>query len=251
MAILDSGADATSYPNHVVERLDHLSSNPRQVETEIQLVYGNGESVTIDRMVDHGIYEILITPDHCGECLISGDQINSTGHIVILTNTETIITDIMHRYTLRYPRDPGAKDYPVPLDMLHTLSELRKQHPLTEQAQLKMQKPYQLPHNDRPRRFKDSKYLRARKDIPQISHVRSGRLREIPRSTLGRVLRLHKRMGHAPEDIMCMAVEPKEGKPLWRNTKVTAKEIRRVFQWEPCLICCLLYTSALPTNREV
>jgi hypothetical protein len=46
-------------------------------------------------------------------------------------------------------------------------------------------------------------------------------------------------MGHAPEDVMCMAVEPKNGKPLWRNTKVTFKEIHTVFQWEPCLICVL------------
>ena len=36
-----------------------------------------------------------------------------------------------------------------------------------------------------------------------------------------------------------MAVEPKKGKPLWRNTKVTATEIHKVFQWEPCLICVL------------
>ena len=46
-------------------------------------------------------------------------------------------------------------------------------------------------------------------------------------------------MGHAPEDVMCMAVETKKGKPLWRKTKVTAKEIHTVFQWEPCLICVL------------
>ena len=36
-----------------------------------------------------------------------------------------------------------------------------------------------------------------------------------------------------------MVVEPKNGKPLWRNTKVTAEEIRKAFQWEPCLICVL------------
>ena len=38
---------------------------------------------------------------------------------------------------------------------------------------------------------------------------------------------------------MCMVVEPKKGKLLWRNTKVTANEIHKVFQWEPCLICVL------------
>ena len=46
-------------------------------------------------------------------------------------------------------------------------------------------------------------------------------------------------MGHAHDDVMCMAVEPKKGKPFWRNTKVTAKEIHKVFQWEPYLIYVL------------
>ena len=59
------------------------------------------------------------------------------------------------------------------------------------------------------------------------------------KSLLGRVLRLHKRMGHASEDVMCMAVESRKGSPLWRNTGVTAKNIRSVFRWEPCLICVL------------
>ena len=36
-AILDSGADATSYPNYIIERLDHLASNHRAVENQIHL----------------------------------------------------------------------------------------------------------------------------------------------------------------------------------------------------------------------
>ena len=70
-AILDSGADATSNPNYIIERLDHLASNHRPVESQIEIIYGNGESVLIDRMVNHGLFDILITPDHYGECLIS------------------------------------------------------------------------------------------------------------------------------------------------------------------------------------
>ena len=38
---------------------------------------------------------------------------------------------------------------------------------------------------------------------------------------------------------MCMAVEPKKGNPLWCITKVADKEIHKVSQWEPCLICDL------------
>ena len=39
-----------------------------------------------------------------------------------------------------------------------------------------------------------------------LSHVRSGRLHERPTTRRRRVLRLHKRMIHAPEDVMCYAV---------------------------------------------
>ena len=102
MAILDSGADATSYPNYVViERLDHLATNHRPVDTQIQIIYGNGERVSIDRMVNHGLFDILITPDHRGECLISTDQLNSTGHVVTMTTMETIIADT--------PENPGTE----------------------------------------------------------------------------------------------------------------------------------------------
>ena len=47
-------------------------------------------------------------------------------------------------------------------------------------------------------------------------------------------MRLHKRMGHPPEDIMVQAVTS-----TWRNTQVTPDDIRRVFYREPCLVCIL------------
>ena len=160
-----------------------------------------------------------------------------------MTNTETIIADVLHRYVLRYPREPGNRDYPVPLDVLHRISKLRKHCPLTTTAQAAMQEPFKIPRLTQPSRFRYSRYLStllsAGRAIPQLSYVRSGRLRTIPRTVIARVIRLHKRMGHAPEDVMCMAVEPKKRKPLWRNTKVTAKEFHTVFQWEPFFICVL------------
>ena len=52
-----------------------------------------------------------------------------------MTNTETIIADALHGYALRFPREPGNRDYPVPLDVLHRISELRRQYPLTKPAQ--------------------------------------------------------------------------------------------------------------------
>ena len=44
-------------------------------------------------------------------------------------------------------------------------------------------------------------------------------------------------MIHAPEDIMCYAVQGE--RPLWKNTNITPKDIRRVFKHSPCLTCVL------------
>ena len=44
-------------------------------------------------------------------------------------------------------------------------------------------------------------------------------------------------MAHAPEDVMCAAC--RGDRPLWTNTKLTEKDIRRFFRKEPCLICVL------------
>jgi hypothetical protein len=93
-----------------------------------------------------------------------------------MTNTETIIADVLNRYVLRYPREPGNKDYLVPLDVLHRISELRKQYPLTNTAQAAMREPYKIPRLTQPSsRFRYSRYLgallSAGRVIPQLSHV--------------------------------------------------------------------------------
>ena len=62
-------------------------------------------------------------------------------------------------------------------------------------------------------------------------------MHEIARTKHHRVLRLHKRIIHALEDVMCYAVQGT--KPLWKNTDVTPKDIRQVFRLSPCLICVL------------
>ena len=78
-----------------------------------------------------------------------------------------------------------------------------------------MQQPYKIPQLAKPPGYKHSKYLRALlsagRVLPQLSHVRSERLRTIPRTVLARVLRLHKRMGHAPEDVHVHGCGAQEG----------------------------------------
>ena len=113
---------------------------------------------------NHGLFDILLTPDHCGECLISTDQLNSSGHIVTMTTTEIIIADVLHRYVFRYPREPGNRDDPVSLDVLHRICELRKQYQLTKSAQDAMKQPYKLPRFAKPSRFRYSRCFRALDD---------------------------------------------------------------------------------------
>ena len=54
------------------------------------------------------------------------------------------------------------------------------------------------------------------------------RLNERPTTRQRRVLRLHKRMIQAPEDVMCYAVQGTI--PLWKNTNATVRDTRAVFK---------------------
>ena len=127
-------------------------------------------------MVDIGHYEVQITPDNCSTSLISVDQIVADGHTVTFSATETIITDDNDRYRLTYPRVPNSREWTIPMQAMKELSRFRQDHP--------QQPPRVL-----------------------LIHARSGRLHEFVKSKRRRVLHLHKRMIHAPEDIMCYAVQ--------------------------------------------
>eukprot|EP01036_Dinobryon_divergens_P035124 gene35124-biopygen27765 len=98
---------------------------------------------------------------------------------------------------------------------------------------------YQLayPRVQDSREWSSQKRTRAQPPRVLLTHIRSGRLHELARTKRRRVLRLHKRMIHAPEDIMCYAVQGE--RPLWKNTNVTPKDIRQVFRLSPCLTCVL------------
>jgi hypothetical protein len=59
----------------------------------------------------------------------------------------------------------------------------------------------------------------------------------VPKTIKKKVYDIHHRMGHANMDFMCRAVSIVGGS--WANSGITAKDIRKVFHSEPCLICSL------------
>ncbi len=171
----------------------------RQVHTAVK--YGNGEIETIERLVDIGHFEVQVTPDNCQASLISVDQIVQDGHTVTFSATETIIADDRDRYRLAYPRVINSREWVVPMNAMEDITQLRQSHPRNVQTNLQLQQPKE----------------RTRAQTPRVllSHLRSGRLHEIARGKHRRVLRLHKRMIHAPEDIMCEAVQG--DRPMWKT----------------------------------
>jgi hypothetical protein len=128
-AIIDTGAQVTTMPESVVNRMP-AAHNHRDAPPGTAVKYGNGEIETIERLVDIGHYEVQITPDNCSTSLISVDQIVADGHTVTFSATETIITDDNDRYRLTYPRVPNSREWTVPMQAMEDLSRLRQDHPL-------------------------------------------------------------------------------------------------------------------------
>ena len=63
------------------------------------------------------------------------------------------------------------------------------------------------------------------------------------------VWELHRRFGHCPCEIMCAAVGDEDHPdPTWRNSGVTASQIRRVFRKERCLECILAKRNLDPPS---
>ena len=75
----------------------------------------------------------------------------------------------------------------------------------------------------------------------------SATLHTTPATMRGRVIDLHRRMGHAPEQIMCFAVDGPS--PAWTNTGVTSDEIHKVFSKEPCLSCVMGKKKGAGTHK--
>ena len=75
--------------------------------------------------------------------IIAHAPIIDAGHIIVETKTETIIRDIGEQYEVRYPKPANSNEWPLLLDVLNQLSNLRRNYPLTIHRDLYV--PHKLP----------------------------------------------------------------------------------------------------------
>jgi len=149
------------------------------------LRYGNMEVEHIEQISTIGTYQAQLFPDRHSTALVSTQDIITRGHVITFTDHRCIIEDAAGQYALRLPRIPVSREWR-----------------------------YYLPcpiHNSRPTRTPQPA---ARSPQPA---ARSARLHLLPPSTIRRVMRLHKRMGHPLEDIMVQAVTS-----TWRHTAASS-----------------------------
>ena len=199
LGILDSGAEGSSIPKAMARPLPGEIVEDREKGNKTTYVYGNNQILEALGHKTIGKYRVDIMPKPVTTALVSVPQIVDAGHTVLFDKDKAVITDVEGRYKIEYPRG-STLSWKVPLEIFSRLSELR---------------------GSRKRR----------------RNAMSGRLHTKPSTTRERVIDLHNRMGHAPEDIMCRAIGGDS--PTWIGVDVTEDQIRKVFKKEPCLFCAL------------
>lgn len=208
---MDSGADSTSTSMRTATQLQDVYPLYTGAGDKTTYIYGNNQTLTSTGQQLVGDYQIDVMPDPVTTTLISVPQIVDSGHDILFSRKKVIISDENQLYQVSYPRGKGLS-WRIPIESLARLSQLKRQ----------------------------SKNLRR---------SRSARLHSTPINARQRVLDLHSRMAHAPEDVMCLAVN--NNNPAWINTGVTSEDIRRVFKSEPCLACVLAKRRADGPNAWI
>lgn len=232
------------YPQHIL--LDHpsLITATSNAPTNTGITYGNNQTQPIKRLAHVGNYTAHVTPSSIRDCIIAHAPIVDEGHIIINTKTETIIRDITEQYELRFPKNPEATEWTLPIDVLNQLTNLRNNYPLSEYDYTRMLQPFN--------------FGRARDittTLPGIARpnptIRSARLNRNDKGIRARVLALHERMGHTTEDNMVHAITRQHGyaHPIWVNADVSTTEIRTAFRHEPCLMCVLAKRRKESTHK--
>eukprot|EP01036_Dinobryon_divergens_P033646 gene33646-biopygen26641 len=190
------------------------------------LVFGNNQSQATTQLAHIGDYTAHTTPSSMPDCIIAHAPIIDAGHIIIVeTKTETIIRDIGEQYEVRYPKPANSNEWPLLLDVLNQLSNLRRNYPLTIDNTARMLQPYCF---ESARAIQDDEFIR-----PPLSYIYSSRIHRCARGVSTRSRRFH--------DSMCAGLTNQPGfdSPVWVNAPVTVDEIRAAFRHEPCLLSVL------------
>ena len=242
--VLDTGANRTTFTKDTIDQNPDLVSKhlPRGQHTR-SFVYGNGTEFKSEDAVQLGDYTAHIVPTTHQVNLVSiNDICVKGGHVVLFTPTSVVIHDIGNSYEIRYNKLLSEDDWLAPPDILNILSDLRAKHPLASDFHKSLE--------STPIGFEHIRPLQS--EIPEISpqisvnkrrrnRIFSGRLHNSDPAVRHKVFNWHHRFGHACEDCMAHAVEPQgpDNLPYWRNTDITSCDVRRVFRYEPCLLCVL------------
>ena len=170
-------------------------------------IYGNDQKLESEGNIKVGNYTVDVMPEPVSTSLISVAQIVDSGYSVHFNQENVEIEDSTGREVATYPRGPNLS-WRVPFSLLHKLSGHRG-------------------HTS--------------------NNIMSARLHTAPVSTCEKVMELHGRMAHAPEDIMCKAIC--DSQPAWKNVGVTIDDIKKVFNKEPCIHCVMCKRRSDGTER--
>eukprot|EP01036_Dinobryon_divergens_P033903 gene33903-biopygen26838 len=221
--VSDSGAQANCFPQRIIDANPQLVTHITPAPPRTALVFGNNQSQATTQLAHINDYTAHITPSSMPDCIIAHAPIIDAGHIIIETKTEIIIRNIGEQYEVRYPKTANSNEWPLPLDVLNQLSNLRRNYPLTIDDTARMLQPFcfesawaiHVTHDDGLTR-------------PPLSYIYSSRILRCPKGVSTRSHRFHECCGHISEDSMC-ATQPGFDSPVWVNAPVTIVEIRAAF----------------------
>ena len=186
--VSDSGAQANCYPQRIIDANPQLVSRITPAPPRTTIVFGNNQSQRTTHIAHIGDYQAHITPNSMPDCIVAHAPIIDAGHILVETKTETIIRDIGEQYEVRYPKPPNASEWPLPLDVLNQLTNLRHNYLLTVDDHARMLQPFC---------FESARSITPTHDAgltrPPLSyvHVHSARISRCPNGVLAKSRRFH------------------------------------------------------------
>jgi hypothetical protein len=219
--LLDSGASFHSVP----ERLAHKFNLKKwKYDKPFTTQFANGDTMSIREGVQVADHTVALMPGNA-QPLISVKEIVNRGNSIHLYHDRVTIDANNNECHIEFSRNEDGMWY-VPYDILLQLSKNQKVNGTNEES-------FSPPLN----------VSEGEDQIVNYETSNSGR--EISLGTeVERVMRLHERMGHPPQDIMCIAVSSET--PTWQHTEIDVAVIQCTFGKQQCLWCILCKRNLEP-----